>query len=121
MAGATKVVNEYLAAFYSGDLDKARSVVAENYVFKGPFVEANDREAFFQSAARLAAIVRGHHVLKQVEQGEDVCSLYEVNIVTAAGSGSVTMSEWHTVREGRLKLGRVVVDTVAFRKLVPPT
>jgi ketosteroid isomerase-like protein len=119
MSGATKVVNEYLAAFYSGDLDAARAVVAEGYVFKGPFVEASDREAFFQSAARLVAIARGHRLLKQVEQGEEVCSLYEVNIVTAAGSAPVTMSEWHAVRDGRLASGRAVVDTAAFRALVP--
>src|SRR5207244_3138885 len=52
--GATKVANEYLKAFYSGDLAGARATVIEDFSFSGPFVQTSSRDAFFQSASPLA-------------------------------------------------------------------
>jgi hypothetical protein len=48
-----------------------------------------------------------------------VCSIYDFEIETPAGSGSVTMSEWCTVRDGRLTSARLVFDTAAFNALMP--
>jgi ketosteroid isomerase-like protein len=117
---AAKLVNEYLRAFYSGDFGKAGALVSDNFTFKGPFVEAANKEAFFASAAPLAPIVKGHRLLRQWEDGDEVSSIYEVNLETQVGKGSVTMSEWHAVCEGKLISGRVILDTAAFRALVPP-
>src|SRR2546430_5495318 len=111
--GATKVANEYLKAFYSGDLAGARATVIEDFSFSGPFVQTSSRDAFFQSAAPLARIVRGHRLLKQWDDGDDVCSFYELNLETPAGKGAVLMSEWHTVRRSKLVSARVVFDTAA--------
>jgi hypothetical protein len=38
---------------------------------------------------------------------------------TPNGSGAVTMSERHTVQNGKLVAARVVFDTAAFRAIVP--
>lgn len=114
-----QIVNEYLQAFYSGYFDEARALVSDDFHFKGPFVEAADKEAFFSSAARLAEIVKGHRLLRQWVDGIEVSSIFEVNLQTPVARGSVTMSEWHTVRNGKLISGRVILDTAAFRALVP--
>jgi ketosteroid isomerase-like protein len=116
---ASEVVNEYLRSFYSGDFDKAKALVSDDFHFKGPFVEATDKAAFFSSAAPLAKIVRGHRLLRQWADRGEVCSIFDVNLETPAGNGTVTMSEWHTVRDGKLNSGRVILDTAAFRALVP--
>jgi predicted SnoaL-like aldol condensation-catalyzing enzyme len=117
---AAKLVNEYLQAFYSGDFGRAGALVSDDFHFKGPFVEVANKEAFFSSAARLAPIVKGHRLLRQWEDGDEVSSVYEVNLETPAGSGAVTMSEWHAVRHAKLISGRIIFDTAAFRALVPP-
>jgi len=119
MGAAAKIANEYLKAFYSGDVAGARATVTEDFSFTGPFVQTSSRDAFFQSAAPLARIVRGHRLLKQWDDGDDVCSFYELNLETPAGKGAVLMSEWHTVRRSKLVSARVVFDTAAFRALVP--
>jgi len=119
MGAAAKIANEYLKAFYSGDVAGARATVTEDFSFTGPFVQTSSRDAFFQSAAPLARIVRGHRLLKQWEDGDDVCSFYELNLETPAGKGAVLMSEWHTVKRSKLVSARVVFDTAAFRALVP--
>jgi hypothetical protein len=119
MGQAAKVVNEYLEAFYAGDVERAKRVVADDFSFKGPFVETHTKEAFFESAARLAPIVRGHRLLRQWEEGHEVASVYELRLETPAGSGTVLMSEWHTVRGERLSAGTAMFDSAAFRTLVP--
>lgn len=46
-------------------------------------------------------------------------SIYEVAIETPAASGSVMMSEWHVTDGDKLRSGRVIFDTAAFRALLP--
>ncbi len=49
MGAAAKIANEYLKAFYSGDVAGARATVTEDFSFTGPFVQTSSRDAFFQS------------------------------------------------------------------------
>jgi SnoaL-like domain len=120
MTAHNTTVNDYLSAFYSGNFDRARAHVAEDFQFKGPFVEANGRDGFFASAARLAPIARGFELLHQWSDGHDVCSIFDLRLQTPLGSGSVTVCEWHQLRGALLARGRVILDTAVFRALVPP-
>jgi ketosteroid isomerase-like protein len=117
---ASQVVLDYLTAFYSADFDTARSLVADDFSFRGPFLQIEGGDAFFQGAAGLASIVRGYQLVRQWQDGHDVSSVYEVNLETPGAKGTVLMSEWSTVRDGQLTASRVVFDTAAFRALVPP-
>jgi hypothetical protein len=118
-ASASRIVDAYLTAFYSGDFGAARSVVTHDFSFSGPFIQVDGRDAFFDGAAGLRTIVRGHRLVRQWEDDDDVCSLYEFHIETQAGAGSVLASEWHTARNGRLTSGRLIFDSSAFRALMP--
>lgn len=116
---AVTLVNEYLDAFYSGDFAKARELVSDDFHFKGPFAEATNKEAYFSSAAPLAAIAKGHRLLRQWADGDEVCSIHDVDLETPVGKGLVTMCEWHKAESGKLVFGRVILDTAAFRALAP--
>lgn len=116
---ATDVVNDYLDAFYSGDHDRASQYVAEQFSFAGPFVTVSGKGSFFASAAGLKALVRGHRLVRQWSDGEDVCSICDVSLSGPRGAGTVTMSEWHQVRGELLTSGRVLFDSAAFRELLP--
>lgn len=118
MGQASQVVNEYLTAFTSGDFARARTLVADDFSFQGPFIQSDNKEAFFAGAAGLLPIVRGHRLQRQWEDGDDVCSVYELNVETPAGAGSVLMMEWHTVLQGTVRTAQLVFDTAAFRALV---
>jgi len=120
MTASRLVVNDYLAAFYAGDFARAEAFVADDFHFKGPFVETLSKEAYFASAARLALIAKGHRMLHQWQDGDEICSVYDVDLETPAAKGSVIMSEWHTVRNGKLASSRLILDTAAFRALVAP-
>lgn len=114
-----EVVNEYLSTFYTGDFDRAAALVGGNFRFRGPFVEVHGKDAFLASAAALQPIVRGHRLLQQWVNGDEVCSIFEL-LVEAASAGTVTISEWHTVRGGTLTAALVLFDSPALRALLPP-
>jgi hypothetical protein len=116
---ASQVVNVYLAGFWSGDFDRARSLVADDFSFRGPLAQADGQAAFFASAAPLAPIVRGHDLVRQWIDGEEVCSVYCCRLETARGAGSILIVEWDTVRDDRILAAQVVFDTPAFRALLP--
>ncbi len=115
---AQDAVNAYLTALYGGDFERARTLLAERFAFRGPFVQADGRAAFLESAEGLKRIARGHTLLRQLHDGDSVCSLYELRLETPLGSGSVPMTEWHTVSNGLLISGLVLFDTAKFRALV---
>lgn len=114
-----QIAEDYLTAFYTGDFDRARDLVTEDFAFRGPFLQVAGRDAFFEGAQGLKNIVRGHRTLRQCADGNDVSTLYEVELETPTGHGSVVMSEWHTIRAGRLTAGQVIFDTARFRAMLP--
>lgn len=116
---AAETASAYLTAFWSGDFDAVRALLAEDFSFCGPFVQVRGRDPFLDSAAGLKPIIRGHRLLRQWADGDEVCSWYDVDLQTPVKSGAVTMSEWHAVREGKLTSGRVVFDAAAFRAFLP--
>lgn len=116
---AAEVVDQYLDAFYRGDFETARALLADDLSFNGPFVQVEGADQFIASADGLRRIVRGHRTLRQWRHGEEISTLYEMKIETPAGTGSVVVSEWNTVRGGEVVSATLVFDTAEFRKLVP--
>ena len=114
-----QTVRDYLDAFYSGDYETTRDLLADDLAFRGPFVEVDNADAFLASAQPLRAIVRGHRLIRQWQDDDQVSTLYEMKIETPARSGSVLVSEWNTIRDGRVSSASLVFDTAVFRKLLP--
>lgn len=115
-----RLVNDYLNSFYTGDFEHARTLVADEFTFHGPFLHVTGRNAFFDGARGLRPIVQGHHTLHQWTDGHDVCTVFDLQLESPAGTGTVTMSEWHTVNHAMLTSGRCLFDTATFRALLPP-
>ncbi len=107
------------ASVFNAYLDAAYALIADDFVFEGPMLQSVGKAAFVAGSRGLQPIARGHTLLRQFEDGDEVCSLYDFNVETPAGSGSVTMAEWNVVRDGRLASARLVFDTAAFAALMP--
>ena len=112
-------VNAYLDAFYSGDFLKAKSLVTKAFRFKGPFAQAESRDAFFASAAGLVPIVKGHRMLHQWSDRDEVCSVFAMMLETPVKKGEIPVCEWHTLTDGNLIAGRVMLDVTSFRAFTP--
>ena len=116
---AAQVVRDYLAAFYGGDFETARELLADDLTFRGPFVEVDSADAFLASAQPLRPILKGHRLVKQWQDDDQVSTLYEMSLETPAGTGSVLVAEWNAVRDGKVASAALVFDTAAFRELLP--
>ena len=111
----SKIVNAYLTAYTSGDVDRALSLVSEDFYFQGPMQETAGRSALRKIAAHVGANARGYRVLRQWHDTDDVCTIYQLGVETGAEATSVLVSEWNTVRGGQVTASLMVFDTGPFR------
>ena len=119
MKNKSAIFTAYLEAFSSGDIDTAREYIADDFTFQGPVLQAEGKDVFFEGAISLLPVVNGYKMLRQFEDGEDVCSIYEFNIKTPIKAGSVLMTEWSQIRDGKIASSKLVFDTAAMTALMP--
>jgi hypothetical protein len=113
------VFRTYLERFTAGDVDGAAELLADEFTFAGPVLQAANKTEFLAGSAGLAPIVRGCVMHQQWVDGEQVCSFYDFEVETPVGAGSIPMAEWSVVRDGRLVSSRLVFDTAAMAALMP--
>jgi ketosteroid isomerase-like protein len=118
---AADVFSEYLDRFTSGDITGAATLLADDFSFHGPMLQAESKAAFVDGASGLAPMVRGNQMIRQWVDDDQVCSIYEFKLETPAGAGSITMTEWATVRDGKLASARLIFDTAEMAALMPAT
>ncbi len=112
---ASEVVNEYLAAYTAGDVERAASLVSEDYSFRGPMQESVGRDAFAGMVRHVAPHARGCRVLRQWADSDEVCSVYQFEVEPPTGLTSVLVSEWNRVRDGRVCSSLMIFDTAPFQ------
>jgi Cu+-exporting ATPase len=111
----SQIVNDYLAAYTSGDVDKAASLVSEDFSFQGPMQATVGKSALRRMVAHVAPNARGFRLVRQWHDGNDVCSLYEFHVQASDEPTTVLVSEWNTVRDGQVASSVMVFDTGPFR------
>jgi hypothetical protein len=111
-AGA--VVSEYLTAYLSGNIDHARSLVREDFWFRAPLIETTaTKDVYFAGSDEKLALIRDFRIVAQWEGGDEVSTVYEIDVQTPAGTASMLMHEWHTVHDGQLTSTVMIFDTAA--------
>src|ERR1700736_3675537 len=68
------LVATYLDSFYSGDFDRAASVLAEDFRFQGPSHQVEGKQAFLVRAEGVRSIMRGDHLVRQWIDGNEICT-----------------------------------------------
>jgi hypothetical protein len=120
MAKTAEIVTGYLAALASQDFDRAAALISEDYSFRGPMdFKTEGRRAFLREATGAYTFARGVRILRQWEDANEICSIYELKVETPTAATSMLMTEWDTVRDGRLVSSLLVFDTSAHDTLMP--
>jgi hypothetical protein len=109
----SEIVTRFLSSYHGGRIGDARAMLTEDFSFRAPLVDEGSQEVFFAGAEEKSALVRGFRVLRQWEDGDDVSTLYEIDIETKAGAASMLIHEWHHIRDGSIDSTVMVFDTVA--------
>jgi len=115
MAGAAEVVERYQRAFGSGDVQTARSLLADDLYFVGRIEEFENADDYISSVGKLAQIVTGTDVRKVLADENDVVTIYDLHTNTPAGTSNV--AEWATVKSGKIVEMRVFFDARPFAAL----
>jgi len=68
---------------------------------------------FFAGSDRKAGYIGGFKILRQWEDGDEVSTLYEIDIRTREGAASLLMHEWHTLAGGQIASSLMLFDTAA--------
>ena len=113
------IFRAYLERFTSGDLEGAAELLADEFAFNGPILQAKDKAEFLAGSVTAAAMARGCTIHHQWVDGDDVCSIYDFGIETPAGTGAIPMAEWSVIRNGKLVSSRLLFDTAAMAALMP--
>jgi len=109
----------YLTRFTSGDVAGAGELLAEDFVFVGPMLQASSKAEFLAGSAPAAAMASGCTMHRQWEDGDEVCSIYDFGIQTPSGAASIPMVEWSVIREQKLVSSRLFFDTAAMAAPTP--
>ncbi|HYY02886.1 MAG TPA: nuclear transport factor 2 family protein [Gaiellaceae bacterium] len=112
MASAVAVVEQYQRAFGTGDVQTARSLLADNLRFEGPIDEFDTADVYMQSVAKLHQIVEGIDAKKILADDTDVVTIYDMQTNTPAGTSKI--AEWATVENGKIIAIRVFFDARPF-------
>lgn len=100
-AHASQTVTEFLTAFFSGDVGRAKELVSRDFSYEAPF-GSGDSRSYFAGAETKATFIRSFRILHQWEDGDDVSTIFELAIATDDGEATMPMSEWHRVRDGKI-------------------
>jgi SnoaL-like protein len=117
--GNADVFRAYLERFASGDVEGAAAFLADEFAFEGPILQAASKAEFLAGSAAAAAMARGCTIRHQWVDGDDVCSVYDFEIETPAGTAAIPMAEWSVIRDRKLVSSRLMFDTAAMAALMP--
>jgi len=115
----SEIFADFIKAFTSGDIDSALDMITDDFTFSGPILQAEGKEAFAEGAVMAATVATGITMHRQVEQGDNVVSMYDFELGEPAMVGKVSMTEWNTIRDGKIASSRLFFDTAAFNALMP--
>jgi ketosteroid isomerase-like protein len=111
---AQAVVERYYAAF-DGHQNDWQDLVTDDVVFDGPVQHARGKAEFVGLTAQFLGAHRATRLLRRIADDCTVASLFEFVIQAPSGQQlTCPVSEWATVRDGRISEFRVHYDPREF-------
>ncbi len=109
MGHALDTVNRFYNAVRNGGSGLA-SLIATDISFVGPMAQFSGAEAFEAGMKEMAPALRGIEIVRQFEDGDEVCSVIELQLRTPGGELRVPATEWMQVADGRIARSRLYYD-----------
>ena len=115
MEKSIDVVNRFYEATNSRRIEDLPALVSDDVTFAGPLMNATGSKEYVAMNEQLLGFHSGTKMLHQFENGDDVCSIYELSVTTPAG-GSLTLpiADWITVKNGKIAAQRIYFDPREF-------
>ena len=118
---ALEVVNQYYDLLNNKNFSGLKDLLSENMSFTGPVVQRSGANGYIDALKRLFKFHKKSQMLQQFENGNDVCSIYDLIMdKPAGGSLSVVIADWIRVVDGRIAEQKIYYDPREFVKAFPP-
>jgi ketosteroid isomerase-like protein len=115
MGSALDIVNRFYATTDRHDADGIADLVTENMAFVGPLMTTDTREAYVEINRHLLAHHAATRMKHQFVSGDDVCSIYEMDIVAPDGTTFTTdFADWISTAGGRITSQKIYYDPRRF-------
>jgi ketosteroid isomerase-like protein len=109
------VVNRFYEAAADGRIDELVGLLSEDVTFDGPVKHTRGAREYIAMSEQLLAFHRDTTMLRQFENGDAVCSIYELKMGTPAGGElTMTMADWIDVAGGKVAAQRIYFDPREF-------
>ncbi len=116
---ALDAVKAYLYAWMREDGKWVPDYVTDDIEYVGPLATWKGIEAFTTGAQQLGQIISEMDIQMQWEEGDDVCTIMDLEVKTPKGPVTLKIAEWNKVRDGKVCRSRIICDpreaTSAFR------
>ena len=115
MESALETVNRFYGTTNNRDADGVGRLVADDIRFVGPLMATTGAEAYVEINRQLLPSHLAMRMKGQFENGDQVCSIYEMDLRTPdGGSLTVEMADWITVTDGKISSQRIYYDPRKF-------
>ncbi len=108
MGQALDIVNRFMQS-------QDPSFLADDFSFIGPIDQTTGIDAFMKLNEGFFPLVTGMRMLKQFEHGNDVCSIYEMDLTSPSGTSlTLNIADWVVVNNGKMVKERIYYDAREF-------
>ncbi len=109
------VVTRFYEATANRRSDELAGLVSEDITFEGPVMNTRGARDYLSMNERLLGFHRDTTMLRQFENGDAVCSIYELTMATPAGDElTLPMADWIEVADGKIASQRIYFDPREF-------
>ena len=108
MSNAMETVNRYYGVWERNGKGM-EDVLADDFSFVGP-MEQLDRQGMVAAAEKMGPAFGNFQMKKQFQHGDEVCSIYDMDITTPGGVLTFSMAEWVRTSGGKVSQARLFFD-----------
>jgi ketosteroid isomerase-like protein len=117
MKNAADIVNHFYDVCNNRQGEGLDKLVAEDITFEGPLMRLSGATQYVQTVSPFLKFHKGMRMLRQFEQGEHVCSIYEMSFGTPTGSVMTSsFADWIRVVNGKVAEQKLYYDPREFAK-----
>jgi ketosteroid isomerase-like protein len=94
-----------------------KDVLTHDMEFVGSLMKTSGAKEYVDSTRQFLQMHRATRMMRQFENGDDACSIYEMDIATPAG-GMLTLeiTDWIQVEDGKVAKQKIYYDPREFAK-----
>jgi hypothetical protein len=111
------VVNRFYDITENKKGEGLKDMLTRDMAFVGPLMRTSGATEYVDSTRQFLQMHRATRMIRQFENGNDACSIYEMDIATPAG-GMLTLevTDWIQVEGGKVARQKIYYDPREFAK-----